>query len=303
MPRTRRPVRPRRGSGAGAPGGTPSPRPAGGGVRTDRSRSRRARRGPPAVRHHAARAGRRAPSARDDSRASRPFLTRAPVARPCRGAAVFTVRRVAGTIRRMIGRALDAGFRLLAGAVGYATGVIEHVGGRLLAPLRGAAPRPGERAEAATPQVRVEEAKYYLGRTMETPASAVVDREAGALPRAYGRDRFVLLPRDPWTAFAYWEVTPTIRVQALRALGSEAEGAREVLRVYDVTFLTFTGDNAWLSFDVEFPGGADHWYLNLGRPGASFCAEIGLRTPGGRFLPLARSNTIATPRAAPSPDK
>jgi hypothetical protein len=198
----------------------------------------------------------------------------------------------------MIARALDASFRLLAGAVGCVTGV----GGRLLAPLLGTAPRPEEPAKPETPQVRVEEAKYWLGRATETPAPAVVDREAGALPRAYGRDRIVLLPRDPWTAFAYWEVTPTSRVQALRALGSDAEGAREVLRVYDVTFLTFTGDNAWLSFDVELPGGADHWYLNVGRPGASFCAEIGLRTPGGRFLPLARSNTIATPRAAPSPD-
>ena len=202
----------------------------------------------------------------------------------------------------MIARALDAGFRLLAGAVGWATGVVGHVGGRLLAPLLGTAPPPEPSAKPETPQVRVEEAKYYLGYTIGTAAARVVDREAGALPRAYGRDRIVLLSRDPWTAFAYWEVTPTSRVQALRALGSEAEGAREVLRVYDVTFLTFTGDNAWLSFDVDLPGGADHWCLNVGRPGASFCAEVGLRTPGGRFLPLARSNTIATPRAAPSPD-
>jgi len=198
----------------------------------------------------------------------------------------------------MIGRALDLSFRLVAGAVGYVT----NVGGRLLAPFLGAPLAPERPAKPETPQVRVEEAKYYLGRAPDAARPTVVDREAGTLARAYGRDRLVLLPRDPWTAFAYWEVTPTSRVRALRALGSEAEGAREVLRVYDVTFLTFTGDNAWLSFDVELPGGADHWYLNVGRPGASFCAEIGLRTPAGRFLPLARSNTVATPRAAPSPD-
>src|SRR5207245_462354 len=134
-----------------------------------------------------------------------------------------------------------------------------------------------------------------------TPAARYADRESGELPRAYGCDRIVLLPRDPWWVFTYWEITPTTRVQALRALGAEAEGARELLRVYDVTFIAFTGDNAWQSFDVELPPGADRWYLNVGRPAASFCVELGLPTPGGRFLPLARSNVVTTPRATPSP--
>ena len=40
----------------------------------------------------------------------------------------------------------------------------------------------------------------------------------------------------------------------------------------------------------------------VGRPAATFCVEVGLRTPGGRFLPLARSNVITTPRSSPSPD-
>src|SRR5581483_5745739 len=169
------------------------------------------------------------------------------------------------------------------------------------------APSPPSNApaepEPTAPQTEVEEAKYHLGRAGEQRGAArYADRETAELPRAYNRDRIVLLPRDPWWAFAYWEITPTTRVRALRALGSDAEGAREVLRVYDVTFLTFTGDNAWLSFDVELTPGADRWYLNLGRPAASFCVEIGLRTPGGRFLPLARSNTVTTPRSSPSPD-
>ena len=212
----------------------------------------------------------------------------------------------------MIAAALGSGLELVGGWVGCAVGLLRRLGAPLLVgPSSGvatqrAAPPPAPRiVEHTGDQDEVEGAKYYLGPTDEAAprgADAVVDRETGELPRSYGRDRIVLLPRDPWWAFAYWEITPTTRVQALRALGADAEGAREILRVYDVTFITFTGDNAWLSFDVEIPPGTERWYLNVGRPAASFCVEIGLRTRGGRFLPLARSNTATTPRSAPSPD-
>ena len=214
----------------------------------------------------------------------------------------------------MTARTLGTGLELVGGWLDCALDVVRRVGGPLLDPIIGPAAdaksgAPSDRASAPTPpradtgpQAAVEEAKYWLAPTAAPSPGAAVDREPGTLPPTYGRDRIVFLPRDPWWAFAYWEVTPTSRVRALRALGADGEGAGEVLRVYDVTFLTFTGDNAWLSFDVELPPGADHWYLNVGRPAASFCVEVGLRTRGGRFLPLARSNVITTSRSSPSPD-
>ncbi len=214
----------------------------------------------------------------------------------------------------MLAEALGTGLELVGGWLDCGRSVARRIGAQVVDPLArlaGLGPAPhaatGDPPPAdepgggeAAPHSQVEEAKYYLGP--RAPAARYADRESGELPRAYGCDRIVLLPRDPWWVFTYWEITPTTRVQALRALGAEAEGARELLRVYDVTFITFTGDNAWQSFDVELPPGADRWYLNVGRPAASFCVEIGLATPGGRFLPLARSNVVTTPRATPSPD-
>jgi len=207
----------------------------------------------------------------------------------------------------MVADAVVAGVELVETWIGCAVGVVRRLGVPLLAPvLGGRTPQleagPALAIDDPAEQTAVEETKYWVGSPAPRRLEPAVDRETRELPRAYGRDHIVLLPGDPWWAFAYWEVTPTSRVRALRALGDAAEGAREVLRVYDVTFITFTGDNAWLSFDVDLPPGADRWYLNLGRPAASFCVEIGLRTPGGWFLPLARSNVATTPRSSPSPD-
>jgi hypothetical protein len=165
--------------------------------------------------------------------------------------------------------------------------------------------RAAERAALAGPvpvgglQAEVEDAKFHLGVHARI---SPLDRAGGELPRAYGRDRLVLMPRDPWTLFAYWEIGAGTRLEALRELGVEADGAREVLRVYDVTFVTPAGDRACLAFDVEPPPGATSAYATASRAGASYTVELGLRTPGNRFLPMARSNTASLPAAAPSSD-
>jgi hypothetical protein len=190
-----------------------------------------------------------------------------------------------------IGFALEyvraAGERIREQVEPIVTGVVRLVADPL--GFRRAAPAPPGPAAAGDPQAQVEEAKYYLG---SAPAAPRVDREPGDLPRAYGQDRLVLLARDPWWLFAYWEITPTTRVETLRQLGADGEGAGEVLRVSDGA--------AW--FDVELSPGAESWYVNVGRPATCFSAEIGLRTPRGRFVPLARSNTAATPPAQPAAD-
>jgi hypothetical protein len=42
------------------------------------------------------------------------------------------------------------------------------------------------------------------------------------------------------------------------------------------------------------------WYFHLRRPAHSFCADIGLRTPDGRFRMIARSQALAMPRGGVS---
>jgi len=120
------------------------------------------------------------------------------------------------------------------------------------------------------------------------------------LPKAYGEDRITAMVRDPYWMFAYWEVTPESSKRARSELGEEAEGSRTTIRVYDISGIDFTGQNAHSHFDIEVTGGADNWYINTGWPNRSYCVDIGLLGPRGSYRTIARSNAVHMPRATMS---
>jgi hypothetical protein len=122
--------------------------------------------------------------------------------------------------------------------------------------------------------------------------------KAGANPKRESTVR--LLPVDPYLIHAYWEIVGE-DLEALRSrLGSAGGQAKPVLRFYDITYILFDGNNAHGFFDVEIDPGARNWYVHLWSPEKSYCADLGLKTPEGRFFPLRRSNVAQTPAAWPS---
>jgi hypothetical protein len=78
-------------------------------------------------------------------------------------------------------------------------------------------------------------------------------------------------------------------------MGPDGETAREVLRVFELG----TMPPFWQDIDVE--AGAERAYATV-ESDRSYRVEVGLRTAGGRFIPLAISNTVTTPPAEPSAD-
>ena len=107
--------------------------------------------------------------------------------------------------------------------------------------------------------------------------------------------------KDPWWLYAYWEIQPeTERAARSQLLPHEIAGLRAILRVYDVTGLDFPAQPAHRAFDIALSGLATNWFIQTDAPGREFLVEIGLLAHTGRFLLLARSNRVATPRAAPS---
>lgn len=119
------------------------------------------------------------------------------------------------------------------------------------------------------------------------------------LPHNYGVDRMVLLARDPHWLFAYWEITATKQEEFAGTYGTKAWlSTHPVLRIYDVTGITFNGNNALKYFDYYLEGKIDNWHIEVGEPDHSFCVDLGRMFPDGRFITLLRSNIVTTPRAS-----
>jgi uncharacterized protein len=121
-----------------------------------------------------------------------------------------------------------------------------------------------------------------------------------SLPSSYGQTEIVLVPRDPYWIYAYWEIDGS-SIDALRKkIGDEVDRSATVMRLYEISFVDFNGTNANHWFDIDVGPFAKNWYINLLSDNASYCAELGLRTSNGTFYSLARSNFITLPRASSS---
>ena len=125
--------------------------------------------------------------------------------------------------------------------------------------------------------------------------SSLVDHSD--IPSHYDVTRLVLMPRDPFRIFAYWEVSKSTIESAKKNLGSDFNKSTLTIRMYDVTCIDFNGLNANHSFDIDVSATTNNWYIHLWRDNVSYCADLGFRGPQGHFFQITRSNFITTPSA------
>lgn len=139
---------------------------------------------------------------------------------------------------------------------------------------------------------KVQASKYDLGIAVKE-----ADHEAFRLPLRYFDNRIVAMTRDPWWLHTYWDIAKEKEEEVIAKIpDDERNGLKRVLRVYDVSGIKhFTGFNANSFFDVEINDVALNWYINVNKPGCSFCIDIGFLSHKGNFYLLARSNIISTP--------
>ncbi|MDR2067314.1 MAG: DUF4912 domain-containing protein [Endomicrobium sp.] len=116
------------------------------------------------------------------------------------------------------------------------------------------------------------------------------------LPRTYNDTKIVILPRDPIWIYTYWEISTHTREEFPNKYGESFNTLCLVLRVYDISYVNFNGFNANKYFDIKVRPDALSWYINLGEYNCSWCVDLGYFLRDGRFITIARSNTLTSPR-------
>ncbi len=121
------------------------------------------------------------------------------------------------------------------------------------------------------------------------PRASVIGAVKIAWPEGYGVDVAVLLPRDPRTAFFYWEV----REETMRRPGAGHRGPGELaLRLTEEGTGHVLGEGRGVAR-------VGNWYFHLSRGGVRASAQVGYPLPDGGFLVLVASNVVKLPRERP----
>lgn len=112
----------------------------------------------------------------------------------------------------------------------------------------------------------------------------------------YSENRIVLMIRDPYWCFTYWDLTSEKQAEVITEISGGQ--VKLILRVYDVTGVAFNGQNANRFMDIQVSEESNNWYLNVWAADHAYCVDLGLLHPDGTFVMLARSNVVTTPRDA-----
>lgn len=154
--------------------------------------------------------------------------------------------------------------------------------------------------EESPEESKIEAAKFYPAQISEKNGKKkeasvpVAERRETDIPGRYYDDKVVLMARDPYWCYAYWDISGALMAEKTAA--AKKDGSyKMVLRIYDVTDVVFNGDNAHKYIDIEVTGDANNWYINVWAAGRTYVADLGLKTASGRFILIARSNAVGTP--------
>jgi hypothetical protein len=126
----------------------------------------------------------------------------------------------------------------------------------------------------------------------ESKRSKLEPSSSDQLPSSYGETIVMLVPVDPTIAHVYWDVSP----EDMERSGS----APTALRVYDIHGRVFDGTNARGFFDVDIELDDRSSYVSLPDTEGSCQVDLGFITEDGGFVALAQSNSVQTPKSAPS---
>lgn len=108
------------------------------------------------------------------------------------------------------------------------------------------------------------------------------------LPLGYNDNKIILLVRDPYCLFAYWEISNEKRNNFVKQFGENSwNNSRSVIKLVNIT-------RNKVEY-VEVNDYASNWYINVNEPNCIFHAELGRMFSDNFFISLVTSNSVHTP--------
>jgi hypothetical protein len=145
--------------------------------------------------------------------------------------------------------------------------------------------------------VRIQQKKYDVSFS-EDFGLAENSGDCG-LPERYNAMRVVMMLRDPYWAFVYWDV----KGESLRAMKKEYEADTALLRVLRLRSGTADAAPGSVLEAYDIPLGPDDssWYVNIPEQDSFYCVELVFQGRNAEKV-IGRSNTIRVPRGVTRED-
>lgn len=112
--------------------------------------------------------------------------------------------------------------------------------------------------------------------------------------------RIVGLARDPAVIYAYWDLSTSALEAARAQLGHGALASRLVLRTHEESLGTAPAPALPVVLEFDVSDADRDAFVRVNKPGTRQAVEIGLVGDDGSFASIARSATVAMPKAVPA---
>ena len=125
-------------------------------------------------------------------------------------------------------------------------------------------------------------------------------RDLARESKGNGKDRLVLMVRDPYWLHACWEVSRQSVERARAAMAEHWHTAQPTLRVLEVETGATTSTAERVVRDITVHGGVKNWYVDVKDPPKSYRVDLGYLAANGKFFVVSRSNIVSTPQPGSS---
>ncbi len=157
-------------------------------------------------------------------------------------------------------------------------------------------PPPSDTKPEIVAKIRSAQAGKELRKDLAQPAPKTSLTPLTPLPVVQkGKDRLILMVRDPYWIHAHWDIMRHSVDRAKAALAENWHTVKPILRLLKLDDSGTTNNAEVIHKDIEIHGGVRNWYIEVDSPPSRFKTLLGYSCSNGRFYELARSNIVLTP--------